>query len=48
MRTREGVRLMITTADLLIKITALHYGHALGTRDLRHFKMIPDREIVSL
>ena len=40
--------LVIATADLLIGITALHYGYALGTRNVRHFKMIPGLKVVPL
>src|SRR6266496_2875800 len=29
-------------ADLLIGATALHFGYAVGTRNLRHFEMIPN------
>lgn len=32
--------LVIATPDLLIGITALHYGYAIGTRNVRHFQMI--------
>src|SRR6266567_3650655 len=31
----------IPFADLLIGATALHFGYAVGTRNLRHFRMIP-------
>ena len=40
--------LVIATADLLIGITALHYGYALGTRNVRHFRMIPKLNVISL
>ena len=43
---KEG--LVIATADLLIGITALHYGYAVGTRNVRHFNMIPGLRIISL
>ncbi len=33
---------VIPFSDLLIGATALHYGYALGTRNLRHFQMIPN------
>lgn len=39
---------VIPFADLLIGITALHFGYAAGTRNERHFKMIPDLKIISL
>ena len=42
------VGLVIATADLLIGTTALHYGYALGTRNLRHFRMIPGLQVLSL
>jgi predicted nucleic acid-binding protein len=32
---------VIPFADLLIGATALHHGYAVGTRNLRHFQMIP-------
>lgn len=44
----KKVGLVIATADLLIGITALHYGYALGTRNVRHFKMIPGLKVLSL
>src|SRR2546428_6054941 len=31
----------IPFSDLLIGITALHFGYAIGTRNERHFQMIP-------
>jgi hypothetical protein len=39
---------VIPFSDLLIGITALHFGYAIGTRNERHFKMIPDLKIISL
>ena len=39
---------VIPFSDLLIGITALHLGYAVGTRNERHFKMIPDLKIISL
>ena len=39
---------VIATADLLIGVTALYYGYGIGTRNARHFKMIPDLQVVSL
>jgi predicted nucleic acid-binding protein len=38
----------IPYADLLIGVTALHFGYALGTRNLRHFEMIPHLSVVPL
>lgn len=40
--------LVIATSDLLIGTTALHYGYALGTRNVRHFKMIPGLRVLPL
>lgn len=40
--------LVIATADLLIGATALHFGYAIGTGNLRHFQMIPDLRVVEL
>ncbi|MGA3235290.1 MAG: hypothetical protein ABSG03_03220 [Bryobacteraceae bacterium] len=33
--------LPISFADLQIGATALHFGYAIGTLNVRHFKMIP-------
>ena len=38
----------IPFADLLIGTTALHFGYALGTRNLRHFQMIPSLTVIQL
>jgi len=38
----------IPFADLLIGATALHFGYGVGTRNLRHFQMIPNLDIVEL
>jgi predicted nucleic acid-binding protein len=38
----------IPFADLLIGVTALHFGYAVGTRNERHFKLIPDLKVLSL
>lgn len=40
--------LVIATADLLIGVTALHYGYAVGTRNVRHFRMIPGLQVITL
>lgn len=32
--------------DLLIGVTALHFGYAVGTSNVRHFKMIPDLNVI--
>ena len=39
---------VIATADLLIGVTAFHYGYAVGTRNVRHFQMIPGLSVLSL
>jgi predicted nucleic acid-binding protein len=39
---------VIPFADLLIGITALHFGYALGTHNPRHFQMVPGLKIISL
>ena len=36
----------IPFADLLIGTTALHFGYAIGTRNLRHFQMIPNLAVL--
>jgi predicted nucleic acid-binding protein len=36
----------IPFSDLLIGATALHYRYAVGTRNLRHFQMIPNLTVV--
>jgi tRNA(fMet)-specific endonuclease VapC len=38
----------IPFADLLIGAVALHFGYAVGTRNLRHFKMIPNLQVTEL
>jgi len=38
----------ITFADLLIGATAVHFGYAIGTRNLRHFRMIPKLTVIQL
>ena len=42
----EGI--VIATADLLIGITALHHGYAIGTRNPRYFRMIPGLNVIEL
>jgi predicted nucleic acid-binding protein len=44
----KKVGLVIATADLLIGVTALHYGYVIGTRNIRHFEMIPGLKVLSL
>jgi predicted nucleic acid-binding protein len=36
----------IPFADLLIGTTPLHFGYAVGTRNLRHFQMIPNLAVI--
>ena len=38
----------IPFADLLIGVTALQFGYSLGTRNLRHFHMLPNLNILHL
>ena len=38
----------IPFADLLIGATALHFGYAAGTRNLRHFQMVPNVAITQV
>ena len=38
----------IPFADLLIGATALHFGYGVGTRNLRHFQMVPNLAIIQL
>lgn len=40
--------LVIATADLLIGVTALRHSYAVGTRNVRHFQMIPGLTVLSL
>jgi tRNA(fMet)-specific endonuclease VapC len=39
---------IIPFPDLLIGVTALHFGYAVGTRNLRHFQMIPGLKVLPL
>ena len=43
-RQSRGVK--IPFPDLLIGVTALHFGYAIGTRNLRHFQMVPNLAII--
>ena len=43
----KKVGLVIATADLLIG-AALHLGYAIGTRNVRHFRMIPGLNVLPL
>ena len=36
----------IPFADLLIGATALHFGYAVGARNLRHFQMVPNLTVI--
>lgn len=38
----------IPFADLLIGATALHFGYAVGTRNLRHFQMVPNLAVIQI
>jgi predicted nucleic acid-binding protein len=38
----------IPFSDLLIGVTALHFGYAIGTRNLRHFRMVPNLAVIQL
>jgi predicted nucleic acid-binding protein len=38
----------IPFADLLIGVTALEYGYAIATVNLRHFRLIPGLQIIQL
>lgn len=39
---------VIPFADLLIGATALHHSYAIGTRDVRYFRMVPNLVVLSL
>jgi predicted nucleic acid-binding protein len=39
---------VIALADLLIGVTALYHGYAVGTNNIRHFRMIPDLNVIPL
>jgi tRNA(fMet)-specific endonuclease VapC len=38
----------IPFADLFIGTAALHFGYAVGTRNLRHFQMVPNLAVIQL
>ena len=40
--------LVIPFEDLLIGVTALHFGYGVCTRNLRHFRMIPNLNVIEL
>ena len=39
---------VIPLPDLLIGVTALYFNYAVGTRNLRHFQMIPGVNVIQL
>jgi predicted nucleic acid-binding protein len=39
---------VIPFSDLLIDATALYYGYAVGTQNLRHFQIVPNLVVLSL
>jgi tRNA(fMet)-specific endonuclease VapC len=39
---------VIPFADVLIGVTALHFGYSVGTRNRRHFEMIPGLDVIAL
>lgn len=41
-------RRVVPFADLLIAATAIQFGYGVGTRNLRHFQMIPNLMVVQL
>jgi tRNA(fMet)-specific endonuclease VapC len=45
MLMREGIQ--VATADLLIGVTALELGYSVLTKNLRHFKLIPDLNLIA-
>jgi len=44
----KRIGLVIPFEDLLIGSTALHFGYGVGTRNLRHFRMIPNLSVIEL
>ena len=38
----------IPFADLLISATALYFGYSVGTRNVRHFQMVPKLTVIQL
>ncbi len=43
-----AARLRACVGDLQIGVTALHFGFAVGTANVRHFAMIPDLTVIPL
>jgi predicted nucleic acid-binding protein len=43
---KQGVAIPFT--DLEIGVTALHFGYAIGTRNPRHFRLIPGLTVIEL
>ena len=39
---------VVATADLMIGSTALFYGYAIGTQNMRHFERIPGLSVVKI
>jgi predicted nucleic acid-binding protein len=39
---------VVPFSDLLIGATALYFGYSIGTRNLRHFRMIPNLAVIQL
>lgn len=44
----KRIGLVIPFEDLLIGVTALYYAYGLATRNVRHFRMIPNLTVVQL
>ena len=44
--TAKGVRLALS--DLLIGVTALELGYRVATANLRHFRMVPGLDVISI
>ena len=42
------MRSFLTVVGVVIGITALHYDYAIGTSNVRHFKMIPGLKVLPL
>jgi predicted nucleic acid-binding protein len=40
--------MVIPFEGLLIGVTALHLGYGIGTRNLRHFRMIPNLNVIDV
>ena len=44
----QAAGVKVPLADLLIGVTALELGYAVATRNVRHFKLLPTLQLVSL